>query len=86
MNENKEPNVATNSVEFKRGVDAGLSSGVDPRNWKAGNELGQELKERVTKKLKYETPVSEPPTPLFMESNSSGPKGNAQDEKDTTEE
>ena len=33
------------SAEFKQGVEAGLNSEEDTKNWKAGNELGQELKE-----------------------------------------
>ena len=37
--------VNTNSVEFKRGVGAGLNSQKDTKNWKAGNESGHELKE-----------------------------------------
>ena len=40
-----EKKVNTNSVEFKQGVEAGLNSEEDTKNWKAGNELGQELKE-----------------------------------------
>lgn len=40
----EEKRVNTNSVEFKQGVEAGLNSEEDTKNWKAGNELGQELK------------------------------------------
>jgi hypothetical protein len=40
-----EKNVNTSSVEFKQGVEAGLNSEEDTKNWKAGNELGRELKE-----------------------------------------
>jgi hypothetical protein len=40
-----ETEVNTKSVEFKQGVEAGLNSEEDTKNWKAGNELGQELKE-----------------------------------------
>ena len=76
--------VDTNSAEFKQGVAAGLSAGKDMKNWKAGNELGLELKEEV----EDDEPVSksllkESSTPLFMRE---GNKGNAQDEKDETEE
>ena len=39
-----EMKVNTNSVEFKQGVEAGLNSEEDTKNWKAGNELGRELK------------------------------------------
>ena len=41
----EEKNVNASSVEFKQGVEAGLNSEEDTKNWKAGNELGQELKE-----------------------------------------
>ena len=44
MSEDEEK-VNTSSVEFKQGVEAGLNSEEDTKNWKAGNELGQELKE-----------------------------------------
>ena len=40
-----EKKVNTRSAEFKQGVEAGLNSEEDTKNWKAGNELGQELKE-----------------------------------------
>jgi len=79
--------VDTNSAEFKQGVKAGLNAGKDMKNWKAGNELGLELKEeveddeRVTKSL-----FKEPSTPLFMSDSPEGDQGNAQDEKDETEE
>ena len=79
--------VDTNSVEFKQGVEAGLKAGKDMKNWKAGNELGLELKEkvdddeRVTKSL-----LKESSTPLFMSDSPEGNKGSAQDEKDETEE
>lgn len=44
MSEDEEK-VNANSVEFKQGVEAGLNSEEDTKNWKAGNELGQGLKE-----------------------------------------
>ena len=40
-----ETNVDVKSAEFKQGVEAGLNSEEDTKNWKAGNELGRELKE-----------------------------------------
>ena len=40
-----EKNVNADSAEFKQGVEAGLNSEEDTKNWKAGNELGRELKE-----------------------------------------
>ena len=79
--------VDTNSAEFKQGVEAGLNGGEDMKNWKAGNELGQELKAEV----EDEEPLSKSPSkessiPLFMSNSPEGNKGNAQDEKDKTEE
>ena len=58
---------------------------MDMKNWKAGNELGQEPKEEIednepaSKSLLKESP-------LFMSDSSEGNKGNPQDEKDETEE
>jgi len=79
--------VDTNSADFKQGVEAGLNSAEDTKNWQAGNELGQELKLEVDNK----EPVSdilykEPSPPLFLSDSSEGKKGNAQDEKDESEE
>ena len=87
MSEDIKPHVDTNSAEFKQGVAAGLHGGKDMKNWTAGNELGQELKAEV----KDEEPVSKSPLkessiPLFMSNSPEGNKGNAQDEKDKTEE
>ena len=87
MSEDIKQHVDTNSAEFKQGVAAGLNGGKDIKNWKAGNELGQESKAEV----KDEEPVSksllkETSIPLFMSDSSEGNKGNAQDEKDETEE
>jgi hypothetical protein len=79
-----EQDVDTNSAEFEHGVEAGLE---DRKNWKAGNELGLELK----KEAEDDEPVSksrlkQSPTPLFMSDSPEGNKGNAQDEKDETAE
>ena len=79
--------VDTNSANFKQGVEAGLNSAEDTKNWQAGNELGRELKDEVEDK----EPVSEglfkePSPPLFMSDRSEGKKGDLQDEKDETEE
>ena len=87
MSGDREQHVDTNSAEFKQGVEAGLNAGKDMKNWKAGNELGLELKEEV----EDDEPVSksllkEFSTPLFMSDSPEGHKGNAQDEKDETEE
>jgi hypothetical protein len=79
--------VDTNSADFKQGVEAGLNSEEGTKNWQAGNELGQELKDEVENKEPVSDSVfKEPSTPLFMSDNSEGKKGNAQDEKDETEE
>ena len=79
--------VDTNSAEFIQGVEAGLNGGKDMKNWKAGNELGQELKAEV----KDEEPVSKSPLkessiPLFLSDSPEGNKGNPQDEKDESAE
>ncbi len=87
MSEDKKQNVDTNSTEFNEGVEAGLNSEEDTKNWKAGNALGQELKEEgETKKPVSENPFNESSTPLFMRGSLDGNKGNAQDEKDETGE
>jgi hypothetical protein len=84
MSGDREQHVDTDSAEFKQGVEAGLNAGKDRENWKAGNELGLELKkegEPVSKSL-----FKESSTPLFMSDSPEGNKGNAQDEKDQTAE
>jgi len=79
--------VDTNSPEFKQGVEAGLNSVEDTKNWQAGHELGQELKTEVDNKSPLsESVFKEPSTPLFLIDGSEGKKGNAQDEKDESEE
>ena len=79
--------VDTNSAEFKEGVEAGLNSTEDTKNWQAGNELGQELKDEGEKKEPvYESLSREPSTPLFLSDSPQGNRGDAQDEKDETEE
>ena len=79
--------VDTNSPDFKQGVEAGLSSVEDTKNWQAGHELGQELKNEVeNKKPLSENLFKEPSTPLFLIDGSEGKMGNAQDEKDESEE
>jgi len=45
MSEDVKQNVDTDSAEFKQGVEAGLNSEENTKNWKAGNALGRELKE-----------------------------------------
>jgi len=79
--------VDTNSAEFKQGVEAGLNGGKNVKNWKAGNELGRELKAEVEDEEPVsESPLKESSIPLFMRDSPEGNKGNAQDEKDETEE
>ena len=79
--------VNANSTEFKQGVEAGLNSEEDINNWKAGNELGQELKEdsKAPESLSAGPPAV-PSAPLFMSESQEGVQGNAQDEKDATKE
>ena len=56
MNVDIKQNVDTDSAEFNKGVEAGLNSVEDTKNWKAGNALGQALKEEgVTTE-----PINEP--------------------------
>jgi hypothetical protein len=87
MSENEKSQVDTNSSEFNQGVEAGLNSEEDTKNWKAGNELGQELKEESdTQKPSGKLTHREYSDPLFLQANPEGQKGNAQDEKDETAE
>ncbi len=81
-----EQQVNTNSTEFKQGVEAGLNSAEDTKNWQAGNELGQELKERGNEESVSKSLFKAPSLPLFMRDSSEGNKQNAQDEKDETDE
>ena len=87
MSVDMKQNVDTNSTEFNEGVEAGLNSEEDTKNWKAGNELGQALKEEdEAQEPVYENPVNESSTPLFLRDSPNGRRGNAQDEKDESEE
>lgn len=87
MGEDIEQRVDTNSAEFKQGVEAGLNSEEDAKNWEAGYELGQALKGAgETRKPARETRRDESATPLFLRGGADGHKGNAQDEKDLTGE
>ena len=80
-------NVDTDSTEFTEGVKAGLNSEEDTKNWKAGNALGQALKEEGETTVPVdENPVAEPSIPLFMRDSPEGRMGNTQDEKDETGE
>ena len=79
--------VNTKSTKFNEGVEAGLNSSEDTKNWQAGNELGQELKdegentEQISEMLLLDASA-----PLFLRDGVGGNKGNDQDEKDETEE
>ena len=87
MSEGVKQNVNTSSAKFKEGVKAGLNSTEDTKNLQAGIELGQELKdEGENKEPVSEVVLKEPSTPLFIKDRQGGNKGNAQDEKDETEE
>ena len=85
MTEDIRQHVDANSADFKAGVEAGLSSASGTKAWQVGKELGQELKDK-RKNQEPEKPSSEPSNPLFMDDSPEGDKGNAQDEKDETEE
>jgi hypothetical protein len=86
MSEDTKQAVNADSAEFKQGVEAGLNSEEDTQNWKAGNDLGQELKEGEAEAPLNEKPFDASPTPLFLRDSADGNKGNAQDEKDATGE
>ena len=87
MSEGIKQHVDPGSAEFKEGVEAGLNSAEDTKNWQAGNELGQELKdEGENREAVPEILFKESPTPLFIRDSQGGNEGNAQDEKDETEE
>ena len=77
--------VNTGSIEFKEGVEAGLNSPEDTKNWIAGNDLGQALKDEPEDETS-DGVTNSSDTPLFMRSSAERPQGNAQDEKDETEE
>ena len=85
MIEELQPDVNTSSSEFKDGVEAGLNSAENTKNWIAGNDLGQALKDETVDK-KPAGKLGIPSTPLFMRSSPECVRGNAQDEKDATEE
>ena len=74
--------VDTNSTEFKQGVDAGLSSTEDTKNWQAGNGSGRELKRE--NKVPVTESLLESSTPLFMRDGSGAVKRPGW--KDETEE
>ena len=85
MIEEIKTDVNIRSSEFKEGVEAGLNSPEDTRNWIAGNDLGQALKDE-TGDDKPAGELNSARPPLFMRSSPERVRGNAQDEKDATEE
>jgi len=85
MSENQKTNVDANTLEFKRGVEAGINS-EDTKYWQAGYELGQGLSDRETKKLVKEVSQPKSDTPLFLMDTLDGKKDDPQDEKDKSTE
>ena len=82
-----EKDVDVSSAEFKQGVEAGLNSEEDTKNWRAGNELGRELKdEGETAEPDSANHFGQFSPPLFMKDSTEGTRGNDQDEKDETAE
>jgi len=85
LSENQKTKVDANSLEFRRGVEAGLDS-ENTKLWQAGYELGHELNERATRELVKETTQVRPDSPLFLADTLNGEKGDAQDEQDKSAE
>lgn len=68
-------------------MDEDIKRSVDTNSAKAGNELGTELKEELAAEMQLEKKLfRDPSIPVFMRDSREGKKGNAQDEKDETEE
>jgi hypothetical protein len=86
MSGDLEQHVNTNSAEFKQGVEAGLHSADDTKNWQVGNKMGQEPKQGENKETASESLFKTPTLPLFLRDSPEGNKDNPQDEKDETEE
>ena len=86
MSKDQNADVDANSPEFRQGVEAGLKSEEDRKNWQAGKELGQEMSDKQAKDPVEEVINKKSDIPLFLRDSSEGQKGNAQDEKDETEE
>lgn len=77
-------NVDPSSTKFNEGVEAGLNSSEDTRNWQAGNELGQGLRDDNENTPSKDVPKKNA-MPLFMR-NSGIKKSSDQDEKDESAE
>ena len=86
MSKDQNADVDANSPEFRQGVEAGLKSEEDRKNWQAGKELGQELSDKQAKDPVEEVVNKESDIPLFLRDGPEGQKGNAQDEKDKSGE
>ena len=85
MSESQKTKVDANTLDFKRGVEAGMNS-EDTKSWHAGYELGQELSDRKTKELVKPVFHPESDTPLVLMDTSDGKKDDLQDEKDKSAE
>ena len=85
MSENQKTNMDANTLEFKRGVEAGINS-EDTKYWQAGYELGQGLSDRETKELVKEGSQPKSDAPLFLMDTLDGKNGDLQDEKDKSTE
>lgn len=73
------------SIDIKQNVAA--NSAEDTKNWNGGNASGEALKDENEEKAPVNESLFKKSTvPLFMRDSSDGHKGNAQDEKDGTEE
>ena len=87
MSGDLEQHVNMNSAEFKQGVEVGLNSVDDTKNWQVDNKLRHEPKEGENKETAFENLFEAPTLPLFLRDSSARNKEeNPQDEKDETEE
>lgn len=84
MNDEKMQNVDPSSTKFNEGVEAGLNSSEDTRNWQAGNELGQDLRDDNQSTSSTDV-LKNAAIPLFMRS-AEIKKSSDQDEKDESAE
>jgi hypothetical protein len=86
LSKDQNTDVDANSPEFRLGVEAGLKSEEDRKNWQAGKELGRELSDKQAKEPVGEILNKESDVPLFLRDSPESQKGNAQDEKDKSGE
>jgi len=85
MSENQKTNVDANTLEFKRGGEAGINS-EDTKYWQAGYGLAQGLSDRETKELVKEVSEPKSDTPLFLMATLDAKKNDPQDEQDKSAE